>query len=196
MACKNLARMSCAPPLSQGSLLPKLFQYSTIQQQKNKAIFNIKERVLGKKKDVDGPTAVVDPVTKVKTFEPKEILKVCADYCVNLLKNKEPSEGFQEDMDMKKIIHNVRMKETIEDDIQFSREMFNQTFDILKKKKKTKYDFILKAGPSLHNALFKLYKEVWNGEVKPDAWHDTVIIQLDKGQPDKANLDSKRHIHT
>ena len=29
MACKNLAGMSCAPPLSQGSLLPKFSLYST-----------------------------------------------------------------------------------------------------------------------------------------------------------------------
>ena len=97
--------------------------------------FNIKDRVLGSKKNSDEPTAVKNPITNEMTFEPKEIVKVCADYCENLLKNREPIDGFQEDLEMKRIIHNVRMKETIKNDVKFSEEMFLKTFNELKKKK-------------------------------------------------------------
>ena len=88
------------------------------------------------------------------------------------------------------------MEETLEKDIEFSEEIFTKTFRILKQKSGNKYDFILKGGPSLHRALFKLYELVWNKEEKPDAWRDTVLIQLDKPKSkDKSNLNSKRHIH-
>ena len=155
------------------------------------AVFELKEKVLGKKKGVEGPTAITNPITNETTFNPKEILKICADYCVNLLKNREPSESFKEDVDMKRVIHNIRMKERIENDIEFSEEVFKETLKTFKKKNGNKYDLIVKSGPSLHAALIKLYKVVWNGEVKPGVWRDTVIVQIDKGKAkaNKANLE-------
>ena len=49
----------------------------------------------------------------------------------------------------------------------------------------------------MHAALYKLYEIVWNHEVKPDVWRDTIVIQLNKPKSkDKADLDGKRHIHT
>ena len=88
------------------------------------------------------------------------------------------------------------MEEKVEDDIQFSEEIFMKTFNILKQKGGNKYDLILKGGNSLHRALYKLYQLVWNKEEKPDAWRDTILIQLDKAKSkDKTDLNSKRHIH-
>ena len=98
------------------------------------AIFNIKDRIIGKKKNSDEPTAVRNPATKELTFEPKEILKVCADYCENLLQNREPSEGFHEDLELKWLIHNIRTEEIIENDIEFSEDMFLRSFNELKKR--------------------------------------------------------------
>ena len=68
--------------------------------------------------------------------------------------------------------------------------------NVLRKKHARKYEFILKGGKSLHNALYTLYESVWNEEVKPESWKETTIIQLDKGKPDKADLSNKRYIHT
>ena len=61
------------------------------------------------------------------------------------------------------------MEETLEDDTEFSEEIFTKTFKILKQKSGNKYDFIIKGGHSLHRALYKLYETVWNKEEKPDS---------------------------
>ena len=53
------------------------------------------------------------------------------------------------------------MKESVENDIVFSSPT-------LKKKNSHKYDFILKAGQSLHLALYHLFENVWNSESEPD----------------------------
>ena len=88
------------------------------------------------------------------------------------------------------------MRETIENDIEFSGELFYKTFNILKKKSGGKFDFIIKAGNSYISALHKLYEVVWKTGRKPDKWRDSVLIQLWKGKGDKADLNSRRHLHT
>ena len=118
------------------------------------------------------------------------------DYCKDLLTNRNPSEEFKDDIEWKKRVHEVRMKEEIKDDVEFNKEMFNKTFSTLKKSKKDKYKFILEGGQSYLASLFKLYKVVWEGEKKPDTWRDSILIQLDKGKKDKADLDNRRNIHT
>ena len=55
------------------------------------------------------------------------------------------------------------MEETVENDIELSWEMYQNTLKIIKEKGK-KYDFILRAGNSLHKALYKLFEIVWKGE--------------------------------
>ena len=97
---------------------------------------------------------------------------MCADYVEELLTNKEPRESFKEDVEWKRIIHDVRMKETVEDEIIFSPELFNETFQTLKKKGDGKYKSILLAGPSLLSALYRLFEKIWKHERKPDSWRD------------------------
>ena len=174
--------------------MENLFKIKEIKGQAA-AISKLKEKVLGKKKESCAPTAVIDPTTGKKIFDKKDIIDVCADYCVKLLTNREPSEGYEEDIRMKRIVHNARMNEAIENDVQFSEEIFQNTFSQLKTKPGNKYDFIIKAGPSLHGALYKLYDVVWTHEVKPDKWRDTVLVQLPKSKGDRFDLNSKRHIH-
>ena len=55
--------------------------------------------------------------------------------------NKEPHESFRDDIEWKRIIHEVRMKERNENEIPFSRELFNSTFEELKSKSGCKYKF-------------------------------------------------------
>ena len=159
-------------------------------------VSTIKESIIGKKKDSDEPCVVIDPKTNKLVFKPSEILKVCADYVKNLLTNREPREGFEKDLQWKHRVHDVRMKEHVEGDVEFSTEMLDKTLEELKRKGGGKYDFILKGGKSLKNALFKLYKTVWNEEKKPDSWRDTVIIQLFKGRGLRTDLNNRRHLHT
>ena len=83
------------------------------------------------------------------------------NYCVKLLKDREPKEGYREVVQEKDILHNERMKEKVVDDIEeLPIEVFNKTLNILKNKYSKKYEFITKAGSSLHLALFKLFQVI------------------------------------
>ena len=154
--------------------------------QSTPAVFKVKEKVLGRKKDADEPSVIRDPETNELIFNPSEILQASADYCKMLLTNREPRKGFEEDLKWKRIVHNVRMKESVANDLEFSEEMFYNSFSILKKTKGEKYKFILKGGSSLQNALMKLYRTVWEQEKKPDSWRDSILIQLNKERQSQA----------
>ena len=60
------------------------------------------------------------------------------------------------------------MNEIIDDDIQeLSWDQFRETIDSLMEKKSSKYEFILKGGPSVIEAVFHLCKAVWYSEQIP-----------------------------
>ena len=138
---------------------------------------------------------VKDPETEVEITDPAEIRKVSLAYCVNLLTNRAPKEDFKEEVDLKILVHDARMKEILEDDIEFSRDIFDNSLKAVKAKHK-KYEFILKSGNSAQESLFKLYGLVWNSENFPSMWRDTTIIQLYKGKGKKEELSNQRNIHT
>ena len=73
------------------------------------AVSTLKESIIGKKKRADGPSAIIDPNTNKLVFKPSEIVRVSADYCVELLTNRSPIEGFENDLKLKRMEHNVRM---------------------------------------------------------------------------------------
>lgn len=169
-----------------------------IQKTKGKvaAIFKVKEKIVGNKKiNSDGPTAVKDPTTNELIFKPSKILSVCATYVKELLTNREPREDFITDVTLKNKVHKKRMTETTDNDVEFSKKIFNNTLETLRKKGGSKYRYILKAGDSLLNALYKLYEVVWTYEEKPDKWRDTTVIQLNKKPNETTDLNKKRHIH-
>ena len=132
---------------------------------------------------------------KVET-EPTEIRKVCLEYCKDLLTNRLPKDKFKEDVQLKVDVHARRMKEVLEEDIDFSNELFEKSLKALRKKNSHKYDFILKAGKSAKLGLYNLFENVWNSECEPDQWRDTHIIQLYKGKGSKDDLSNQRNIHT
>ena len=113
-----------------------------------------------------------------------------------MLTNREPKAEYVDDLELKKLIHQVRMSEDIEDDIEFSQEIFKKSLDMLKKKSGNKYDFILKSGESYRAALYTLFKVVWENERKPDVWRKTVLLQLYKGSGSLQDLNCHRNIHT
>ena len=129
-------------------------------------------------------------------MKPSEIMEVCANYCQNLLKNREPKQEYKLDLEMKKIIHNVRMAERHDDDLEFTHEKFNEMIKRIRTRCGNKYDFILKAGDSLFNALFKLFEVVWKKEKIPESWRETTIVQIFKGRGLRSDLENIRHIHT
>ena len=73
--------------------------------------------------------------------------------------------------------------------------MFNKAQREISKKKSNKYKFILKSGPSYTNALFKLFKKVWETEKKPELWRKKTILQLPKVKNEPENLEKMRNLH-
>ena len=65
----------------------------------------------------------------------------------------------------------------------------------IRKKKNKKYEFIIKSGAALKEALFKLFKYIWSTEDKPEQWRRTTIIQIHK-KNSKDDLENYRNIHT
>ena len=64
---------------------------------------------------------------------------------------------------MKNQLHDAHMDEIMEDDIQeLSWDQFSETIASLREKKSSKYEFILKGGPSVIEAVFHLCKAVWH----------------------------------
>ena len=93
-------------------------------------------------------------------------------------------------------VHAKGMKEVIEEDMDFSMEIFEKSLKALKKKKANKYDFSIRSGKSHKVALFRLFENVWNNEIEPEQWRDTNIIQIYKGKGSKDDLGNLRNIHT
>ena len=51
------------------------------------AIFKLKEKVTGSKKEPEEPTVILNPKTNEPIFKPSLIVEACADYCQELLTN-------------------------------------------------------------------------------------------------------------
>ena len=135
-------------------------------------------------------------MTKEIINEPTEIRKSVLKYCKNLLTNRPPSEDFEEDIKIKRILHEKRMEEKVSDDSsEMSIELFNKSMEELWKTKKTKYDFIVKGGYALKNAIFYLFRKVWETEMIPEGWNRTTLLQLPKSKGDFRNQDNTRFIH-
>ena len=86
------------------------------------------------------------------------------------------------------------MHETNKDDITLTHTMFEDAMNELIKTNKTKYRFITKAGDDFKNALFNLYKYIWDHELKPDQWKVDTLVQLHK-KGSTLDLDNFRFIH-
>ena len=105
-----------------------------------------------------------DPNTQEVLTKRKYIKEASLKYCVDLLTNRTAETGFEEDVRLKDLVHEVRMAEDPDDDIKFSPEIFENSLQELKKKNKDKYEFVLKSGSDLKLALFKIFNLVWTYE--------------------------------
>ena len=162
---------------------------------KSAVIFNLKDKIVGKKAAQEA-TTMKDPKTNKELTKRKDIKEAALSYCVDLLTNRSPKPGFEEDLILTDLIHEKRMRETIDDDVEFSRTTFENSLKVLEKKNKNKYEFILKGGNDFKESLFNLYSLFWDSEDKPDQWRKTMIIQLFKGKGEKNEFSNQRNIHT
>ena len=159
------------------------------------AIFALKNDVTGGKQVTQVATTLIDPASNVEISERSLIKMASLNYCVDLLTNRVARKGYEDDVSMKNLVHQNRMKDKEEVEVQLSREMFDASLDELAKKNKEKYAFILNGGIDLKDALFKLFSTVWDTEERPDQWRQTTLIQLYKGKGDPRLLSNMRNIH-
>ena len=142
------------------------------------------------------PSVVKDPKTGELVSSVEEIKRVSLSYCCDLLTNRLPRTDFIVEIELKSLLHEVRYNEVSEDDIQLlTIDQFHDTILALSKKPGSKYDFITKAGKSLHGALYRLCQAVWSSEQIPETWKRSRLIQAYKGKGDKSCLDNFRHLH-
>ena len=161
------------------------------------AVFSLKDKVLGKKKTQQEQVVVTDPETGVDVYCPEEIKRVSLNFCVNLLKTKEPKEDYKELIARKKELHYQRMIERIPNDLEdLPVESFYKVLNTLIKKPGNKYEFITKSGSSLKDALLNLFQNVWRTEKIPEAWQVSTVTQLWKGKGKPSELSMNRHIHS
>ena len=161
------------------------------------AVFKLKSKVTGEKKEASEAVVIKDPESGNLIYEPDEIKEASLKYCQNLLKDNVPDEEYSCEVKVKELLHDVRMKEVLENDEHqyFTEEVFNNVLEKLKKKSKEKYKFILMAGKSMQNVLYRLFRAVWKQEKRPDQWKSTTIMQLYKGKGVLEDLDNHRNIH-
>ena len=89
------------------------------------AIFNLRGKVLGLKKTTQEAVVLINPENGQEVNTPEDIRKVSLDYCTSLLRNREHKDEFKDEVERKKILHDLRMKEYIDNDIEkLSEDMF------------------------------------------------------------------------
>ena len=160
------------------------------------AIYNLRSSILGEKKVRQEAVAIEDPGTKNLVFEAEKIKSISLSYLKNLLTNRNPKNGYENDLKVINLVHEVRMAEKTEEIDVYSLDNFEDLLKHLKKNNKDKYKFILKSGSSLQWCLFNLFKLIWNTETKPGQWENTIAHQLYKGAGEKSKLENHRFIHT
>ena len=164
---------------------------------KTAAIFQLKDSVVGSKKVEQEATVIMDPITKCEVDSVEDIKRVSLNYCKELLTNRSPNFGFEDTVELKNEIHELRMNELIpENECELSIAMFDGALRRLSLKNPKKYEFILKGGKSLIDALFYLFQKVWSSENIPAGWKKSSIVQLYKGKGSTVDLNNYRNIHT
>jgi hypothetical protein len=143
-------------------------------------VFKLKAKVTGEKKEAAEAMAIKDPVTGDMIYESDEIRNASLKYCKTLLKDKKPDDDYALDVKVRELLHDARMSELVENDEHedFTIEVFTNMMDKLKKKSQAKYKYILQAGNSFKDALFRMFRNVWEQERRPSQWKSTTIIQL------------------
>ena len=174
-------------------------KYKTIRATKGTAaaVFCLMVGILGSSKSPSDPVVINDPVSGIPIMSPDKIKSISLNYCVNLLTNREPSEGYADIIREKERLHSLRMKEVISDDIELlTPEMFNAAIKYIASKHSDKYNFILKGGSALMEALYAIFFFVWKTEQIPKVWHESQLVQLWKGKGNICDLQANRFIHT
>jgi len=160
------------------------------------AVFDLLDNIRGGKKQGAEIVAMSHPSTGELVLDPDHLKDTALDYCVELLQNNNCDSDCGEKISTENLLNYNRVREDDISDVALTFEDFKQRIHIVAAKSGEKYKFLLNSGQSFKNCFFTLFSRVWNTEVKPKQWRNTVIVQLNKQKGDINSFDSQRNIHT
>ena len=94
---------------------------------KSAAIFKLKDKIIGSKKPAQEAIVMKDPETSEELVSSKKIKEASLKYCVQLLTNRAPKEGYVNGLDLIDRVHEARMNERIENDVEFSEDILKKS---------------------------------------------------------------------
>ena len=112
-------------------------KFETLKYKKRNAakVFKLNNVLVGGKKKSQDPIAIKDPKSGEVLTDPKTIKETIATFLKELLTNCPPSHGYEIDLELKRKLHEVRMKERIEDgNSTLTLEMFNKNCGKIKER--------------------------------------------------------------
>ena len=200
-------RLKAAQGLDEEDKVKELMrkQYNDMEEEINKLklakfgratnVHKMKEIVSGSKKSPQEPHAVLDVETNELVVSNEDIKKVTLKHCLKTLENNVPEEDVKLIVELVNDVHEKRMKEEDDDDIEISNEDFEDIVKQIEKKHKKSYDFLTKADVSFKNSIFKLCSRLIREEQIPIRFFETILHQLWKCKFPREALSNHRFLH-
>ena len=123
-------------------------------------IFRLKQKIVGNRKVGQEPTAIKDPDSGDLLVSSHDINKTSLDYCVKNLSNNEVSDNVKVIVELKEILHELRMKEDTKNEFMVDEEEYKDVVNKFKRKDTKSYDFLVKAGEKYQEAVGKFVKRM------------------------------------
>ena len=124
------------------------------------SIFKMKEVINGPKKKAQEPNAIKHPKTGDLIVSAEGIKKVTLEYCVENLQNNNYDEEVKDAVNIKKELHDIRMKDTSSEGFEVKKESFGRVLKKFSTKKTKTYNFLLKAGDRFKDSIYNLCKRM------------------------------------
>ena len=148
------------------------------------SVNKMKEVVAGPKKSTQEPHAILDKETNELVVGNEQIRKVILKHCLDSLENSEPDKDVKQLVKLVNAVHDTRMEEhdNVNEDVDVSKEEFEEVVNRIEKKKKKSYDFLTRAGDAFKDSMFQLCRRLIKEEQSPKRFFDTRLHQLWKGK--------------
>ena len=158
-------------------------------------VFKMREVITGPKKASQEPTAIRNPINGELIVSSEEIKNVTLAYCVDNLTKKPVDRPEFDGLELKKYLHECRMEEVHDDELDISKDDFEEVMKKFSQKKTKSYDLLLKAGKSYRDVIFKVCKMMIDNETFPASFRKTILNMIWKQKGPSDVLMNSRFIH-
>ena len=112
-------------------------------------------------------SAVYDVDKKELVVSNEDIKRVTLNQCMKTLQNKTPDKDVKDVVELINKVHEKRMEEEDDEEMEIYKEDFDDLIKRLGKKNKRSYDFLLKSGLGFKNNILKLCQRLIKTEKFP-----------------------------